>query len=614
MAAVVAVKIDRMLHEELQMLLQQSVFWTDSTTVLQYIASETTHFKTFVVNRISLIREATKPSQWKYVKTTENPADQASRGLKAKSLLQGGTWIRGPDFLLEECNWPEQPLRWKENLQNDPEVKNAVTVNMIKIENSMEPMTQLINYNSDWSKLKRAVAWIVKVKESLRNLKEERKGASRTIREVKGNLEKKGLKLEQHMKKYKTTLQRKSPTLDNLDVAESEIIQFSQRSHFGEEIKVLQKGRQLSNSSQLFKLDPFIQDGTLRVGGRLNKSAMPENAKHLAIISKHSKVATLILRDIHQRTGHYERSYVLAQLRRKYWIPQANSAIRKIINKCTVCRRMSGKVGEQKMADLPEDRLLPDKPPFTNTGVDYFGPFDVRHGRGTVKRYGVMFTCLTLRAVHIEVAASFDTDSRINTIRRFVCRRGQVTIMRSDNGTNFVAAEREMKEAIQQLDNDKIEKVLQPRGIKWIFNSPAASHQGGVWERQIQTVHRILNSLLKEQVLNEDCLQTVLCEVESIINGRPLTNVSDDVNDVEPLTPNHLLLLKSQPIMPPGIFSKDDTYARKRWKQVQYLADLFWTRWTREYLPLLQERQKWSKHRRNFRTGDVVLLVDSSSP
>lgn len=266
------------------------------------------------------------------------------------------------------------------------------------------------------------------------------------------------------------------------------------------------------------------------------------------------------------------------------------------------------------MANLPEDRLMPDKPPFTSTGVDYFGPFEVKRGRSTVKRYGVMFTCLTLRAVHTEVADSLDTDSCINAIRRFVSRRGQVTIMRSDNGTNFVGAEREMREAIQHLDNVKIERALQPKGIKWIFNSPAASHQGGIWERQIRTVRRILNSLSKEQAVNDDCLQTVMCEVENIINGRPLTSISDDVNDLEPLTPNHLLLLKSQPSMPPGIFSKDDTYTRKRWKQVQYLADLFWTRWTREYLPLLQERQKWSRPRRNCMAGDVVLLVDSSSP
>lgn len=155
---------------------------------------------------------------------------------------------------------------------------------------------------------------------------------------------------------------------------------------------------------------------------------------------------------------------------------------------------------------------------------------------------------------------------------------------------------------------------MQKKGIKWIFNSPAASHQGGIWERQIRSVRRILSALVKEQTLTDDSLQTLLCEVESIINGRPITSVSDDPHDLEPLTPNHLLLMKTQPNLPPGIFNQNDLYTRKRWRQIQYLADLFWRRWTREYLPLLQERQKWTRQKRNFEPGDVVLVVDSSSP
>ncbi len=266
------------------------------------------------------------------------------------------------------------------------------------------------------------------------------------------------------------------------------------------------------------------------------------------------------------------------------------------------------------MASLPEDRLLPDKPPFTNVGVDYFGPFDVKQGRSTVKRYGVLFTCLTIRAVHIEVADSLDTDSCINALRRFISRRGQVSVMRSDNGTNFVGAERELREALSNLNHSKIENAMLQKGIKWVFNSPAASHQGGVWERQIRTVRRILSALLKEQSTNEDSLHTVMCEVESIINNRPITSASDNPNDLEPLTPNHLLLLKTQPDLPPGLFKKEDQFARKRWKQVQYLADLFWSRWTHEYLPILQERSKWVRPKRNFEPGDVVLVVDRSSP
>lgn len=189
-----------------------------------------------------------------------------------------------------------------------------------------------------------------------------------------------------------------------------------------------------------------------------------------------------------------------------------------------------------------------------------------------------------------------------------------MSTIRSDNGTNFIGAERELKEAIQDLNQSKISEVLVRKGIKWIFNTPTASHQGGVWERQICTVRKVLNSVLNQQVLDDEGLYTILCEVEAIINDRPITKASDDPNDLEPLSPNHLLLIKKQPVMPPGVFVKEDCYSRRRWRQIQYMADLFWSRWTKEYLPLLQERQKWQKLKRNLVPGDIVLIVDNSAP
>ena len=105
-----------------------------------------------------------------------------------------------------------------------------------------------------------------------------------------------------------------------------------------------------------------------------------------------------------------------------------------------------------------------------------------------------------------------------------------------------------------------------------------------------------------------------MCEAESIVNSRPLTKVSDDCNDAEALTPNHLLLLRAGPSLPPGIFTKEERYGRRRWRQVQYMAEIFWSRWLKEYLPRLQKRQKWSKPRRNFMIGDIVLIIDENSP
>ena len=231
-----------------------------------------------------------------------------------------------------------------------------------------------------------------------------------------------------------------------------------------------------------------------------------------------------------------------------------------------------------------------------------------------MKRYGVIFTCLALRAIHLEVASSLETDSFINALRRFTARRGQVKELRSDNGTNFVGAHRELKEAIQGWNQAQIHSEMLQKGIDWIFNPPAGSHHGGVWERMIRSVRKVLNSTLNVQNLDEESLHTILCEVEAILNSRPITKASTDPNDLEALTPNHLLLLKTAPSMPPGQFQQDDIYARRRWRQVQFMADLFWKRWVKEYLPQLQERQKWSNTRRNFTPGDLVVIVDDTAP
>jgi hypothetical protein len=265
------------------------------------------------------------------------------------------------------------------------------------------------------------------------------------------------------------------------------------------------------------------------------------------------------------------------------------------------------------MASLPKDRITPGQSPFTNVGIDCFGPFYVKRGRGREKRYGCLYTCLTIRAIHIEKLHSLDTDSFINSLRRCIARRGVPDLIRSDNGTNFVGGQRELQEAMDQWNaSRKTKDFLLQRNIKWEFNPPTASHMGGVWERQIRTVRKSLNAIMKEQVLDDEQLDTLFCEVEAIVNNRPITPVSTDPKDDEPLTPSHLLLLRSGPKTPPGCFIKHDIYGR-RWRHVQYLSDQFWRRWVREYLPQLQLRQKWLVKRPNLSINDIVLVMDEST-
>ena len=304
---------------------------------------------------------------------------------------------------------------------------------------------------------------------------------------------------------------------------------------------------------------------------------------------------------------------MIAESREKLWIVGGLYAAKAMVHKCLRCRYRAARPAEQQMADLPRERVTPGGPPFTHVGVDYFGPLLVKVGRRNEKRYGCLFTCLKTRAVHVEVAHSLDTASFLMSLDRFISRRGVPELIRSDNGTNFVAGERELKATLASWNHERIAAALTPRHITWIFNVPQACHAGGVWERQIRTVRRILAGLVTAQRLTDEALQTFLTIAEGIINNRPLTPVSDDPKDLEALTPNHLLLLRAAE-GPRRREEEEMPAIRYRWRQVQHLADCFWKRWVKEYLPLLRHRTKWHREKRNVRPGDLVLVMDRAAP
>ena len=264
------------------------------------------------------------------------------------------------------------------------------------------------------------------------------------------------------------------------------------------------------------------------------------------------------------------------------------------------------------MADLPPERLEANKPPFTNTGIDYFGPIEVKQGRSVVKRYGVIFTCLVSRAVHFEIAYSLNTDSFLGVFSRFVARRGRPSVVFSDNGTNLTSAEKELRTLINNFTQNQIDSQLTQQHIEWKFLPPYASDMAGAWERLIQSTKRILRALVGQQTLTDESLQCFIAEVERILNDRPLTS-SRDPGEAS-ITPAMLLQGRTSIPLPPGDFSKKDAFSRRWWRQVQYMSDVFWKRWIQEYLPTLQRRSKWNQIHESLKPGDVVLVVDETVP
>lgn len=264
------------------------------------------------------------------------------------------------------------------------------------------------------------------------------------------------------------------------------------------------------------------------------------------------------------------------------------------------------------MAPLPDARLSPFVRPFSYVGLDHFGPLLVKTGRSNTKRWIAVFTFLTIRAVHVEVAFDLTTQACIKCIRRFVCRRGAPLEIHSDNATNFRGADIILQSQIQMINAEAAATFTNAR-TKWVFIPPSSPHMGGAWERLVRSIKAAMMSLPQTRKMDDEALQTVVVEAEAIVNSRPLTYLPLDSEEQESLTPNHFLLYSSSGIKQPSTeideSSKDPI---KVHDLIQRNLDHFWKRWIREYLPTLTRRSKWFAETKPVEVGDLVIVIDET--
>ncbi|XP_053686085.1 uncharacterized protein LOC128735625 [Sabethes cyaneus] len=322
-------------------------------------------------------------------------------------------------------------------------------------------------------------------------------------------------------------------------------------------------------------------------------------------IPRHAFTA-LVLDDYHRKYLHGNSETVVNEVRQRYHIPRLRTTVSSAAKACQWCRVYKSSPKTPRMAPLPLARMASFVRPFTYVGLDFFGPLTVTIGRSNAKRWVALFTCLTVRAVHVEIAYSLSTDSCIKCIRRFVCRRGYPAEIYSDNGTNFQGAAKLLKEQCDQLA-----VTFTGTSTKWIFNPPSAPHMGGAWERMVRSVKTAVETACHNNLkLNDEALETFMVEAEAIVNKRPLTYLPIASEEGEALTPNHFLLGNSSGTHQPAVeaTSHADTL-RSSWNRIQYYLDIFWRRWTKEYLPTLTKRPKWCGETKPIAEGDLVLIV-----
>jgi len=605
LGVLIGVRALRFVEIELKLNIEQKILYTDSQCVLHWITSKRT-LTVFVENRLKEIRSS--DITFRYISTTDNPADIPTRGTTVTQLENCSLWWKGPKWLTNpQDTWPTWSVS-EVSPQTITAVNSETKSAKVMYETGLLSEKKATTMNtpleidekrfSSLSKLLRVTALALRFIERLR-----RKGS-----------------------------QTGPVTSQELTNARTLWEQQIERRGFPDVIKDIQLEKRNNLVTQLgIKLD---SDNLLRCYGRLTNSDISLTSKNPILLPKLDHFTYLVINDAHKTVFHSGIGHTLAQIRQRYWIPQGRSAVKKVLRDCRICRRWEGGPYQMPpMPPLPVERVT-KIPPFTETGLDYLGPLYIRdNSRENSKVWICLFTCLTVRAIHLEVISDLSAEQFLLCLRRFISLYGAPKRIHSDNASQFKLAKKSIDKIWNEVQSDTdVHNYVAEQGIDWHFIPAHAPWMGGFYERLIALVKRSLKRTLGKSCLTHDQLVTVVSEITAILNTRPLVYLTDDINSGAALTPQCFLRMKldQKTGTPDSPFTSDENdpdYVQNQssedtllqtWKDCQIHLSHFWKTWTDDYLLSLRER-----HRNpNLRSGrikthnqiainDVVLIHDT---
>lgn len=554
--------------------------WSDSTIVLGWLRITPNLLKPFVNNRVAEIQKLTESFEWRHVPTKENPADLVSRGLSPRALLCSDMWWHGPKWLIQHKNyWPKSQIISEDNL---PERRNFSLP--VIISNQVFPFERFSNLLT----LKRTISFIFRFFQNCKGNREDRIYSPLTVFEINNSFEK--------------------------------LLKIAQNEMFPEECAIFHSKRTIPANSKILSLNPFMDNrGLLRVGGRLSNSDYPYSKKHPILLSSNHHLTKLIFEFEHERLLHAGPQQLLACIRCEFWPISGRSIARKVVRNCVKCVRYSAQTVHPIMGNLPASRVQPSLP-FSKIGLDYAGPFLMkdRRGRGckVIKVWVSLFVCFVTRAIHLELVLSLSTDDFLDAFKRFISRRGKPSDVYSDNGSQFVKANKEIQLMGKFLADKgtEISNSVANMGITWHFIPANSPHFGGVWEAGVKSLKYHLKRVLGSYTLFFYDFQSLLVQIEAVLNSRPLSPLSSNPNDLSALTPAHFLIGRSiVTIADPSVSSIAENRL-SNFQLIQKIHEQFWNRWHHEYISEFQQRQKWKKNTSTLKTNQLVLVKDNSVP
>ncbi|GBN29577.1 hypothetical protein AVEN_119816-1 [Araneus ventricosus] len=574
-------QLTRKMLNALKLKIDQVLPWSDSTVDLSWIDTSPHLLKAFLSNRVAQIQELTKEYHWSHITSKNNPADLLSRGIDAQFLVNNQFWFQGPDSF-NSLNSETELNQSDKNYLSEFKSKDSVCLT-VKTSALFE---DVISISNNFQKLIRIISLIF-----------------RFINKCKKNSKECG-----------------APSKIERQSAEIYILREVQVRTFGNEIHSIKQCGNVTPNSKLKSLSPFLDSqGILRVGGRLRNSILPYNSKHPILLPAKHKVTDMIIQYCHKIQFHSGPQALLYNIRQKFWPLNGRNLSRKIVHSCVTCFKANPKISSQKMGDLPEDRVNPNFV-FNSVGIDFAGPFYIktklRKRDPPTKIYVCIIICLSTKAIHLELVSDLSSEALIAALKRFMARRGKCRKILSDNATNFVGTKNEINRLFKLMEQQDalFQNFLSEEEITWSHIPPRAPHYGGLWEVGVKSFKFYFKRVVSNTCLTYEEFLTILIQIEELLNSRPLTPLSSEVEDLEILTPGHFLIGRPITAIPKPLMIELNDNRLNRWQLLTKKVQAIWKHWSKNYLNNLQQRHKWMFKKDNVKIGDMVLIKEDNVP
>lgn len=548
-------------------------YFSDSMNVIYWILG-TKKWNAFISKRLDEIYHHSSKTQWHHCQGQSNPADLATRGISVEELLTNQVWYHGPQFLSDDitkdsCQITKPPADCLVE-----ELKSSHS-HVLSIEPNLNEIIKINNY-SKYMKLLRISAYVF---------------------------------MFIHLKIKKINVSY----IEMIEHAEKRWIMAEQTKYYSDIIKFLSGKLSKKPNTLVNQLSLFLDsDGIIRCSGRYKYTDISYKLKYPILLPKQSYLTSLIIHHRHVRAKHAGIKITLLEVREDFWVPSIRKLVQVIINRCVICRRLNAKPFVAPIPPpLPPTRLS-DLPPFTHTGVDYAGPLYLKERgcKDAYKAYIALFTCASSRALHLELVPSMNSASFMNSLIRFVSIWGSPRYIISDNAKSFKKSAEDLNCIITRSPT---KEYLEDFRIVWLFYLEKSPWWGGFIERLVGSIKGPLRKILYRTFLCYDDMSTLVKQIQSIINSRPITYVyTDDVD--EPLTPSHLLIGKRSTQLPIPRNTVEDTDKPNQYRE--NLKSKFQIKWKKEYLSELQDhhiRTQKAQNKESYPTiGDVVIMKEDS--